>query len=333
MTRIFTRAALGAALALGVAGAAGANDSTAELATGGLVLTKTDAIEMKSEDLFISEKQVRVDYRFLNISAQDVTVTVAFPMPDITTDSLDNMIAIPTASPTNLFGFATLVDGKPAQATLEQRAFKDGIDRTALLQSMGVPLAPHLDATNKAIEALPQAKKDQLEKLGLAIDYDSSDKDPNVMEKHYQAIWTLKSAYYWRQTFPAGREISVHHSYTPSIGSSSQTQWGSKDFAADADYAAQKAKYCVDDAFLAAAARRPGLYEERIDYILTSGANWKAPIGHFHLVVDKGAPANLVSFCGEGVKKISPTQFEVDRIDFTPTKEIAIVILGKPSGA
>ena len=33
-----------------------ANDSTAELATGGLVFTKTADIEMRSEDLSISEK-------------------------------------------------------------------------------------------------------------------------------------------------------------------------------------------------------------------------------------------------------------------------------------
>ena len=37
----------------------------------------------------------------------------------------------------------------------------------------------------------------------------------------------------------------------------------------------------------------------------------RSPIGRFRLVVDKGAPGNLVSFCGEGVRKISPTRFEM----------------------
>jgi len=44
-------------------------------------------------------------------------------------------------------------------------------------------------------------------------------------------------------------------------------------------------------------------------------------------VVDKGAPANLVSFCADGVKKISPTQFEVRHTNFTPTRNVSIVIL------
>ena len=57
------------AIALATAPMAGANDSSAELSTGGLVLTKHPDIEMRSEDLFISAKQVRVRYRFANTSS------------------------------------------------------------------------------------------------------------------------------------------------------------------------------------------------------------------------------------------------------------------------
>jgi hypothetical protein len=60
-----------------------ANDSTAELAAGGLVLTKNEAIALRSEDLFISAETVRVLYRFVNTAPHDVAVTVAFPIPDI----------------------------------------------------------------------------------------------------------------------------------------------------------------------------------------------------------------------------------------------------------
>src|ERR1019366_10079815 len=50
---------LAALVAAAAAPGAAANDSSAELATGGLVLTKNPAIEMRSEDLFISTKAVR----------------------------------------------------------------------------------------------------------------------------------------------------------------------------------------------------------------------------------------------------------------------------------
>ena len=42
--------------------AASANDSVAEMSAGGLVLRESADIEMRSEDLFISSEQVRVDY-------------------------------------------------------------------------------------------------------------------------------------------------------------------------------------------------------------------------------------------------------------------------------
>jgi hypothetical protein len=47
-------------IALGAAEGALANDSSAELATGGLVLKKSADIEMRSEDLFISTNEIRV---------------------------------------------------------------------------------------------------------------------------------------------------------------------------------------------------------------------------------------------------------------------------------
>lgn len=325
-------AAAGGAAVFWGAGA-GANDSTAELAAGGLVLTKSAAIEMRAEDLFISAKQVRVRYRFANTTPRDVTVTVAFPMPDITTEGVDDMLSIPTQDPVNILGFATRVDGKPVVAEVEQRALKGGVDETAYLKSLGVPLAPHLASTNDALDRLPQQVKDALVAKSLAVIDEYGDSE-TTMKKHWEATWTLKTTYFWRQTFPAGREIVVEHSYTPSVGESAGTEWGSTYFPQQPEYAARRAHYCVDDSFVASArkALKPGesappFTEQRIEYILVSGANWKAPIGDFRMVVDKGDAANIVSFCADGVKKISPTEFEVRHTNFTPTRDVSIVIL------
>jgi Domain of unknown function (DUF4424) len=326
------------ALALLIATAACGNDSTAELAAGGLVLTKSPAIEMRSEDLFISPNLVKVRYKFANTSASDVTVTVAFPMPDITTQGVDDTLSIPTKDPQNILGFSTLVDGKPVAAQVEQKAIKDGVDQSAYLRSLGIPLAPHLASTDAALDRLPQAAKDALVAKQLAV-IDEYGADANKpLEKHWEATWTLKTTYFWRQTFPAGRVLDVQHRYTPSLGESAGTSWGSPLFAKDAQYAARRAHYCVDDDFVASVAKtiKPGeqyspMSEERLEYILSSGANWKAPIGDFRMVVDKGAAANLVSFCGQGVRKISPTQFEVRHTNFTPTGDVSILILLPPA--
>jgi len=69
-------------LALALAAPALANDSVAVTAAGGLVLVPNDAIDMVSEDLYVSRREVRVRYVFRNRTRAPVRVTVAFPMPD-----------------------------------------------------------------------------------------------------------------------------------------------------------------------------------------------------------------------------------------------------------
>ena len=73
----------------------------------------------------------------------------------------------------------------------------------------------------------------------------------------------------------------------------------------------------------------PPYSELRIDYILKTGANWSGPIQNFELVVDKGSPDALVSFCGKNVKKISATQFQVQQKDFSPDGNLSVLILNK----
>ena len=59
-----------------------ANDYEAAIGIGGLVLKKSESIEMLSEDLFISETLVKVRYEFLNNSHNEITTVVAFPLPE-----------------------------------------------------------------------------------------------------------------------------------------------------------------------------------------------------------------------------------------------------------
>ena len=81
-----------------------ANDTTAELAAGGLEFVRNPIVEMRSEQLFVSPAQVRVTYRFFNTSDQPVTNLVAFPMPDITVDNPDWNVVVPTEDPVNFLG-------------------------------------------------------------------------------------------------------------------------------------------------------------------------------------------------------------------------------------
>jgi hypothetical protein len=311
-----------------------ANDSSAELRSGGLVLTRNAAIQMRSEALFISREEVKVSYRFFNTSPKDVTVQVAFPMPDVGGPDLyfvDTPIPDRDAA-SNFMAFETKVDGKPVKAEVEQKAFAGKREVTAWLKAHGLPLAPYLPDVPKLLEALPKAAQDEAVKLEIAFP-DEYDNDGKGMKKHLVPSWTMRSTFHWRQTFPAGKELAVEHRYTPSVGTTAGTTVGSV-YSKPADLVPYRQRYCIDESFLAAVEKTKvskeesaPLVEERIEYVLKTGANWAGPIGDFTLTVDKGSPDALISFCGEGVKKISPTRFEMKKKAFTPTRDLSILIL------
>lgn len=307
-----------------------ANDSSAELTTGGLLLEKSADIEMRSEDLYVSAKEIRVRARLYNSSAHDVTTIVAFPMPEITIGSSDVNLAVPTQDAQNLLGLATKVDGKVVQMNVEQKVFAGGIEYTDVLLRLGVPLAPHLSATNAALDRLARAAQDELLRLGL-VGTEEFDVGKG-MEKHLIARWTLKTTYFWQQTFPAKTAVVIEHRYVPSVGLSVQTSIGSKWATTEGWLASYRSKYCMDDAFLAAVERAGSddgapFSEQRLSYMLTTGANWAGPIGTFRLVINKGDPSSLISFCGKGVKKIGATEFEMVRSHFVPKKNLDVLIL------
>lgn len=313
-----------------------ANDSSAELATGGLVFVKNDDVEMTSEDLYLSAAEIRVRYRFANRVDRDVTVHVAFPMPEIKIDGPDQNISVPTEDPVNLLGFVTTVNGAAVRTDVEQRVTAGGADRTALLNSLGVPLAPHLRATADALDKVPREKWDELIRLGLAEieEYDIG----QGMEKHLAPRWSLKTTFYWQQTFPARAETTIEHRYQPSVGASVQTSFGAPSVAKEPWIADYTRKYCIERDLVATLDRArkatksefgPPYSEQRIDYILSTGANWAGPIRDFRLVVDKGDPDSLVSFCGTGVTKTGLTTFEMRKTDFTPQGDFSVLILKK----
>lgn len=331
---IFLRLAASAFVLAGLTPGVWANDSSAELGAGGLVFVQNDAVSMVSEDLFISEKEVRVRYVFRNTTDEDVTTLVAFPLPDLAYS--ESPISIPDAGSENFLDFKTQVDGKPVTTAVERRVISVGLDRTKLLHDLKVPLAPYNQGTINALDALPEETKRQLLEIGL-VRPDSYDAGKG-WEHHLAPLdWTLKTTYYWTQTFPAKRDLVVEHRYTPSVGMSVGTLFGSssKDPFFVRALRAMEQTYCIDGAFKAAVAKAPrmqgtdmpSLSEARIAYILKTGANWFGPITDFTLTIDKGAPENLVSFCGTGVKKIGPTTFQMKAKDFWPESDLHILIL------
>jgi hypothetical protein len=283
-----------------------ANDSEAEVGIGGLVLRKNAHVEMRSEDLYVSAKEIRVHYRFYNKSGSDVRTIVAFPLPEVTTGDDDERRGLSELK------FFTRVNGVSVTTQIEQRALVGGMDRTDVLKRFRIPLDPN--ASQDALDRLPRDRWDELTKAGLAA--------PSPTETRLTPLWTLKTTYYWNQTFPAKKEIMIEHRYRPIVGGAVPRDWSG-----DWSVSEYQKTYCIDREFVRSAKQHKNSSEQWISYILTTGGNWAGPIGEFRLVVDKGDPSNLVSFCADGVKKISPTEFEVRKKNFKPSKDLNVLIL------
>ncbi len=128
--------------------------------------------------------------------------------------------------------------------------------------------------------------------------------------------------YHWTQKFPAGKIITVSHEYQPAGGfitPKSATEWG-KEWKTIVD------DYCIEPK-LNEWIFQHGLSTNQVHYILTTGANWKAPIEHFKLTIKKETPAQKVSLCADNIKKIDDITFQLEQNNFLPSRDLRVLFI------
>lgn len=326
---------LAAACAFAAAPPLSANDSEAEWALGGLVLKSSPDISMDREELFLSASEVRVDYVYTNHADSAREVTIAFPLPALPEQS--GYLDYASYPDLSTLEFSTRINGAMAEWDTYDRAFTGGgaaeRDVTALITARGWPVHWVLDYQFlDTVQALPDSDKAALVSGGLLTGQRDADGVLNVTP-----AWRGQRMIVRTQTFAPKASVAVSHRYTPLIGGS---VGGILYPASRAEYpegmAEYRDKWCTDDSFLAGIDRRLArtpagtmrhMSETWLGYVLSSGANWRGPIKHFRLVVDKGAPENLVSLCMDGLTKISPTRFEVVKENFEPSADLNVLIV------
>jgi hypothetical protein len=326
-----------ALLASSAPSAGSANDSVASINLGGLALSPSATLQMDSEDLLLSEKQVRVRYRFTNTGSQAEHLLIAFPLPFPSEDEQAESLDSGMYQEWDQLDFKTLVDGKPAPLSRHDVPMVRGKSVEARLKALGWPVLHWKDAAFAGrLNALSDDAAAPLVAEGLLID-DASSGGGGV--RNLRPGWVVQTNVTRFQTFPAGTTITVEHSYKPFVGGSASTSLN-RDIRDEAMKGPDglAAAFCVDQSFLAAYDKRiygsgsksspdVTVVQSWMGYVLKSGANWAGPIGKFRMVIDKGRPDNLVSFCMNGVRKISPTQFEIVKTNFEPTKDVDILFV------
>lgn len=292
-----------------------ANDSTGYVGTGGIQYLKNAQIAMQSEDLFISKKLIKVDYVYNNLSKNDITETVLFPLPRI-----DNFFEADFAHTEQLLkSFKIIVDGKNIKPEMHVRTFiqKDEksplIDTTDAFKQCGFsqtdmlnPWARNNDDYEYYQDKLRQCKQPQIQKI--LANFQKDDVIP----------WSSQVIYSWKQTFKANALTKIQHAYEPLVG-------GSVALYPD-EY---NQKFCMDTQFKQGLKKASAEHSpfSALSYILITGANWAKPIEKFKLTIERDKN-ELVSFCWKGnVEKISPTRFQMIKHNFIPKNDLDIIFV------
>lgn len=287
-----------------------ANDSGAEMGASGLQLKKIENISMEREDLYISQKKIKVAYLFKNHSDKDITTEIAFPVPEYTTE--DAQRGLPFDD------FEVEVNGEKIKHNSEIKALLRGKDYSAILQKMGITIYDFGGFSEPLYKDFYQTLSEKDKKLL---------RSKGLVDENGYPLWKASVKYYWTQTFPANSTTEIKHAYTPWSGYFYFTTDETADknsFLFEKACASQDIARWIRDML---AHKRNKVFVNTVAYILKTANNWQGSIRDFHLVIEKNKNEKI-SLCFDGkLNKISDTQFESHIKDYIPKQNLMIYYL------
>lgn len=330
-----------------------ANDGFGGLSATGLTFSQTEDVALETEDLFIRPDRITVSYQFRNLTDADVTGEVIFPLPPVPLGALmQSDFNLPEdRNQEDLVSFTAKVAGRPVATGIDRIAVIEpreeagrapalsydapGRDVTADLEAWGIPLTLDVDRVAAHLLALSPAERAAVAAAGLAEFYPADPAMAGSTDEAYPR-WSIVTRYHWTQTFPAGQPLAIEHGYVNRApGGIFVWQHPPRD-----DWSLDLARqYCIDEATSKGIAKRLKQADMDdavgmalfIDYVLRTANSWAGPIGRFRLTLDKGSERNLVSLCADGIKKTGPTTFVWEKRDFTPKRDLAILLVSPMS--
>lgn len=317
-----------------IAGNSVANDSTARVGAGGIVLLKNNDIRMEQEALEVSTKAIRVNYRFKNETSANIQTTVAFPLPSYGWNPGESAY---DGNVGPLRAFNLVVDGTKVKTNMIRKAEFQGQDITKALRSFGLTDSQIFETFGDCgvVGGLIQC--------GLTTQQKA--KVTHLLGRgHNSTDWKVAETVHWEQIFPAGQSIEVQHEYKPFVGMtygypyqdhhpvSDNMPWA----ATSKSQADSEKEACLDEDMRKAINKRVESQVRKgsawvqvvlhdVEYILGTGRNWKGPISEFRLRIVKESEDQVVSLCFPGKPRIvNATTLEFSHRNFVPQDRLVV---------
>lgn len=316
-----------------------ANDGFGGLGGSGLQFDRSAAVRLVSEDLSLSLGQIEVEDVLHNPGASALRGTLRVALPPLALATLaaaDFALTREELNRTNIVDFTARVDGRPVAVTVDRVALlvpdeadprpsstaldPPGEEVTALLARYDIPLSLDYDTVVAALDGLPQDARDTLEAAHAA-----------AFAGGARPLWAISERYSWSQTLPAGGALRITTRYR-AVPSGGIFLWRGPQ-----EQAALVARYCIDKK--TAKAIRAALPRDTesdgtslgtayyLDYAPPDTTRWAGPIGRFKLTIDKDQAVNVLALCLDGLKKSGATAVALDKRNFTPPRDLRLLII------
>ncbi|MDH4120986.1 MAG: DUF4424 domain-containing protein [Deltaproteobacteria bacterium] len=292
-----------------------ANDTSVSRPGKQLQFLQENDVSIEKEVLEIWGYKVDVKYVMVNHSTKAKTLDIAFPLPSI---QLDRIL------------FDEFFDMPMEYAEMEMKLTVDTRDVPGVWEDMytykNKPLPLRINFSGVSYENC-SAMDEKCAPVCNAILQATGEKDCSQAAGGIE----LTRMFRWKYEFPPRKPIEVHHAYVVSHG----WNWLQKTETASISLLSQKNimgvtspedAFCMNNA--GALPETPGTQDAYafgwVEYVLSTGANWKGPIKEFTLIAHPRIESDIVSSCFPGLKKVAPGTYMAEVVNFSPSGDLAV---------
>ncbi|ECF2751443.1 DUF4424 domain-containing protein [Salmonella enterica subsp. enterica serovar Ituri] len=276
------------------------------VANSSLHLLAQSDIQLAKERLLIERDRINADYLFVNPTAQDITVPVVFPMPPLSFSDVNE------AGEDYIPGIRNIKIRVDGQIVTPQPRW------TVVLNAPQEEITDKLQQAGWTVEQLIAALSDG--EFSPPPDLPAL---PPEWFKDNQPQFTIQRNFIWQQTFPAGKAVTIHQVYTPSVSLSALMSTDELDDDNTCPTAENRLQIQQAlDQLMATQGPAGNLRQNRMDVTLTGNPAWKeGDIGEFTLRLH----GDVITTCFQPpLTRVNATTLEFKQKNFRPAENLAV---------